>query len=70
MRYFVDVEEMSLLDLIELKAQVNSGVLEADNQGYACLCAYIESRDQITRELERARELESPPLNRDLPNSD
>lgn len=54
MHYVIDLTEMSLLDLLELRCQALLGTLELDEQGLLLLFSYTENRAKIVEGLERA----------------
>ena len=54
MHYVIDLTEMSLLDLLELRCQALLGTLELDEQGLLLLFSYTETRAKIVDSFERA----------------
>ena len=54
MHYVIDLTEMSLLDLLEIRCQALLGTLELDEQGLLLLFSYTETRARIVDGLEKA----------------
>lgn len=60
MQYLVDLPKLTLVDLVELRDQLLSEVLETDNDSLRLLLIYTSMREEIVSMLESSFNQETP----------
>jgi len=61
MQYVLDISEMSLIDLLDLRSEVLSGLVLMDVENFLGLTEYIRLRADIVQRLEKAFQAASAP---------